>query len=249
MGTLDGQVALVFGSSSGIGRATGDMLAGAGAVVALAARRAEMIEEAAQAIAARGGQALGLGADVSERAQVDAAVAATLERFGQIDILINAAGINIKNRKLDVLSDADYQRIIDINLTGAFYSIQAILPHMRSRGGGLIVQVSSVSGRWGDQSGAAYQASKHGLIGLCYATMFEERKHGIRVTALMPGLVDTPLLLNRPVVPSRETLDLALQPEDLAQACLFLAELPPRAYVPELIMLPGMLQAAGQTSS
>jgi serine 3-dehydrogenase (NADP+) len=228
MGTLDGQVALVFGSSSGIGRATGQALAGAGAAVALAARRAELVQEAAEAIGAGGGQALGVAADVAERAQVEAAVAETIARFGKIDILINAAGINIKGRKLDVLTDEDYHRIININLTGAFYTIQAILPHMRERGGGLIVQVSSISGRWGDQSGAAYQASKHGMNGLCYATMFEERKNGIRVTSLMPGLVDTPILLNRPVMPSPETLELALQPEDLAQACLFLAELPPR---------------------
>lgn len=249
MGILDGQAGIVFGGSSGIGLATAKALAAAGAAVALAARRGEVVQEAAAQITMGGGKALGIAADVGERAQVEAAINQTLERFGKIDILVNAAAVNVKGRALQVLSDADWQQILHINLTGAFYTTHAVLPAMRSQGGGLIVQVSSISGRWGDQSGAAYQASKHGVVGLCYATMVEERKNGIRATALMPGIVDTPFLNQRPVMPSRDVLDQALQPEDLAQATLFLASLPPRAYVPELIVMPGMLQVAGQTVS
>ncbi|MFM9107043.1 MAG: SDR family oxidoreductase, partial [Chloroflexota bacterium] len=116
-------------------------------------------------------------------------------------------------------------------------------------GGGLIVQVSSCSGRWGDQSGAAYQAAKAGIIGLCQSAMAEERLNGIRATAILPGLVDTPFPMHRPNPPTRETLDRALLPEDIAAACVFLASLPPRAYIPELVMLPGALQFVGMTAA
>jgi NAD(P)-dependent dehydrogenase (short-subunit alcohol dehydrogenase family) len=117
---------------------------------------------------------------------------------------------------------------------------------MRPRGGGLIVHVSSVSGRWADFSGPAYQASKHGIIGLCQATMIEERRNGIRVTAILPGLVDTPLIARRPEPVPPEVLAHAMQPEDIGAACVFLATLSPRSYVPELIMMPPLLQCVGQ---
>lgn len=101
---------------------------------------------------------------------------------------------------------------------------------------------------WADNSGAAYAASKHGMVGLAHATMFEEWGNGIRVTVIFPALCDTPLLQKRPVPPSRSTLDKAMQPEDIAAACVFVASLPPRTYVPELVMMPGALQCMGQTS-
>lgn len=248
-GQLDGQVAVVFGASSGIGLATARAFAQEGAAVVLAARREEVVREAAAEIEAGGGQALGVAADVSQREQADAAITATLARFGDLDIVVNAAGINIKERRLDGLSEESWNAVLDTNLSGAFHTLQAALPHMRQRGGGVIVQVGSVSGRYGDWSGAAYQASKHGLVGLCYAAMVEERQHGLRVTALLPGLVDTPILKNRPVPVPPEVLAQAMQPEDIARACLFLATLPPRTYVPELMLLPGALQCVGQTAT
>ena len=246
MGSVDGQVVLVFGASSGIGRATATLFAQGGASVAVAARRGSTLAELAADLAVQGYTALALPTDVSFRDQVDRAVATTVERFGRVDVLVNAAGLNTQHRRMSDLSQGDWERIVGINLTGAFNTTQAVLPAMRAQGGGLIVQFSSVSGRWGDMSGPAYQASKHGVVGLCQATMVEERLNGIRVTAILPGLVDTPILQNRLVPPSRETLDRALQPEDLAQACVFLATLPARAYIPELIMMPPQLQVVGQ---
>lgn len=248
MSELDGQVAVVFGASSGIGLAAAQALAACGATVVLAARRAEVVREVAETISAASGDALGLAADVSRRDQVDAVIAEAITRFGRLDIVVNAAGINIKARQLAVLTQESWDSLIATNLTGAFNTLHAALPHMREHGGGLIIQVASVSGRYGDYSGAAYQASKHGIVGLCYATMIEERQHGIRVTALLPGLVDTPLLKNRPVPVAPEVLAKAMQPEDIAQACVFLAQLPARTYVPEMILLPGALQAVGQTT-
>jgi NAD(P)-dependent dehydrogenase (short-subunit alcohol dehydrogenase family) len=246
MGALDGQVVLIFGASSGIGRSAAILFAEAGAAVAIAARRGSQLAELAAEIGTSGHQSLALPTDVSHRDQVDRAVAATVERFGRIDVVVNAAGLNTQHRRISDLIQSEWDRILHTNLTGAFNTTQSVLPHMRSRGGGLIVQFSSVSGRWGDLSGAAYQASKHGVVGLCQATMVEERNNGIRVTAILPGLVDTPMPMRRLQPPDREILDKALQPEDLAQACVFLATLPGRAYIPELIMMPPALQVVGQ---
>lgn len=246
MGTLDGKVMLIFGASSGIGRAAAFGYAEAGAAVALAARRGSTLAELAAQIGTQGHRALALPTDVSHRDQVDRAVAATVERFGRIDVAVNAAGLNTQHRRISDLSQGDWDRVLSTNLTGAFNTTQAVLPQMRAQGGGLIIQFSSVSGRWGDLSGAAYQASKHGIVGLCQATMVEERLNGIRVTAILPGLVDTQMPMNRLTPPTRETMDRALQPEDVALACTFLASLPSHAYIPELIMMPPQLQVVGQ---
>lgn len=246
MGALDGQVALIFGASSGIGRAAAFAFAEAGATVALAARRGSTLAELAALIGTQGHTALALPTDVSHRDQVDRAVAAVVQRFGRIDVMLNAAGLNTQHRRLSDLSQGDWDRVLSTNLTGAFNTTQAVLPKLRAQGGGLIIQFSSVSGRWGDLSGAAYQASKHGIVGLCQATMIEERLNGVRVTAVLPGLVDTPMPMNRLTPPTRETMDKALQPEDVAMACVFLASLPARTYIPELIMMPPQLQVVGQ---
>ncbi len=235
---------LVFGASSGIGRATASAFAAAGAHVTAAARRMPEL----QALADERGVRV-VACDVSRRSDVDAAVAAAMEDGGRLDVVVNAAGLNIRQRQLGVLTEEDWNRMIATNLTGAFNTLQAAVSVMRAGGGGLIVQISSSSGKWGDQSGAAYQAAKAGIIGLCQSAMAEERHNGIRATALLPGLVDTPFPLQRPNPPDQQTLAKALQPEDVAAACLFLAGLPPRAYVPELALLPGALQVVGMTSA
>ena len=248
MGNLDGKVAIVFGASSGMGYATALAYGEEGARVLVAARRPGPLAELAEAIAQRGGEALAMAVDVSKREEVDAAVRAAVERWGRLDVLVNAAGVNAPDRRLDVLTPETWERIIGINLTGAFHCTQAALPQMRKQQDGLIIHITSISGKWGDISGAAYQASKHGMVGLAYATMFEERHNGIRVTLIFPGLCDTPILKNRPVPPSQETRDRMMKPEDIAAACVFVASLPARTYVPELVMMPGALQCVGQAA-
>ena len=241
------KVALVFGASTGIGRATATALARAGFAVGAAARSLDALKDLAGRIEAEGGRAEAIEVDVANRVQVDTAVRRVVDRWNGLDVVVNSAGTNLmKRRSIDVITEANWNELLSVNLNGAFNTTQAALLEMRPRGGGLIVQISSISGRWGDKSGPAYQASKHGIIGLCQATMMEERLNGIRVTAILPGLVDTPMPMRRLVPPDHEILDKALQPEDVAMACTFLATLPGRTYIPELIMMPPALQVVGQ---
>lgn len=246
MSRLKGQAAIIIGASSGMGRATALAFVAEGAKVAIAARRKTELDGLAAEIKALGGEAVVQPADVSRRADVDAVVQAAVKRYGRVDVLVNCAGVNTQNRQLATLDQAGWDRIIGINLTGALYCTQAPLSKMREQKSGLIIHVASISGLWGDFSGAAYQASKHGIVGLANATRMEERLNGIRVTVIYPGLCDTPILNNRPVPPTKEQRDLMMKPEDIAQACVFAASLPPRTYVSDLVLMPGALQCNGQ---
>ena len=239
---LSGKTALVIGASSGIGLATATLFADAGAKVHAAARRRESIVEGA------GGRNVTAHAlDISDQE----AVWRTVEEVGEsdgIDILVVAAGMNFPERRLEQLTAEGWDAMISVNLSGAFYAIRAALPYLRASQG-LVVLISSVSGRWPDASGPAYQASKAGMVELAHAAGFEEHVNGVRFTSVLPGIVDTPILDNRPEPPPKEVRDLSLKPDDVARACLFLATLPPHAYVPELTMVPTALQALGKTST
>jgi serine 3-dehydrogenase (NADP+) len=246
MSRLKGQVAIIIGASSGMGRAAALAFVAEGAKVVIAARRKAELDALAAEIKALGSEAVAQTADVSKRADVDAVVQAAVQRYGRVDVLVNCAGVNTQKRQLATLDQAGWDRIIGINLTGALHCTQAPLLKMREQKGGLIIHVASISGLWGDFSGAAYQASKHGIVGLANATRMEERLNGIRVTVIYPGLCDTPILNNRPVPPTKEQRDLMMKPEDIAQACVFAASLPPRTYVSDLVLMPGALQCNGQ---
>ena len=245
MGKLDGQVVIVTGASSGMGWETVLAFAAEGAKVAAAARREGPLQDVVKKVAANGGEAIACATDIAKREDVDRLVQTTIDRFGRLDVMCNVAGINMPNRSMAELTPDKWDRLLSINLTGAFHCTQAVLSQMRQQGQGTIIHVSSISGKWGDTSGPAYQASKHGLVGLAYATMFEERKNGIRVSVIYPGLCDTPILKNRAVPPTREVLDQAMQPEDIAAACVFCASLPPRTYISDLVIMPGALQCVG----
>ena len=131
--------------------------------------------------------------------------------------------------------------MIAANLSAAFNLTQSVVPVLRNQGGGLIIYVSSAAAKKPDRSGVAYQASKAGVVGLAHGTMEEEREHGIRTTVIFPGLTDTPLVLKRPTPTPPEVLARALQPEDVAAACLFVLRLPARVHVPELLLYPSQL--------
>jgi NADP-dependent 3-hydroxy acid dehydrogenase YdfG len=221
-----------------MGRATAATFAEAGAQVILAARRAEQLHSLATEL---GENAVACPTDVQDPEAVGRLVETTLEHFGQIDILVYLTGTNIPERSLEVLSNETWDMMIQTNLTGAFYCTKAVLVTMRRQKSGLIIYVSSTAAKYPDASGVSYQASKHGLTGLAHGTFKEERDNGIRTSIIFPGLTDTPLVLKRPVPTPQEDIARALQPQDVADTCLFVASLPPRANVPELLLVPTAL--------
>lgn len=238
---LAGQTAVVVGASSGMGRATCMALSRAGADVVAAARRADRLTSLQQEAGAEGGEIEPVATDATQADQVRDLIATAARRTGRIDLLVYAAGTNLPQRALSGLTEADWQRLLQANLTGAFLCTSHVLPVMRAAGHGLIVYLSSACVQMPDVSGVAYQASKHGLVGLAHGTRVEEKGNGIRTSVVFPGLCDTEILAQRPVPTPREILEQALRPEDVAQAVLFLALLPPRAVVPELQLLPARL--------
>jgi NADP-dependent 3-hydroxy acid dehydrogenase YdfG len=241
MQLLDGKVAIVAGASSGMGAATARLFAAQGAAVVLGARTAGALESLAAEINAAGGAAHPVPTDATDRASAQTLVDTAVDRFGNVDVLVNSVGTNLKQRALTVLDPDDWDMMLATNLSAAFNLTRAILPQMRSQGQGLIVHFSSGAVQRPDVSGVAYQASKHGVAGLAYGTMEEEKENGIRVTVIFPGLCNTPLVEKRPTPTPPEVLAKALEPEDVAKAALLVASLPPRAYVPDMRLLPSQL--------
>lgn len=236
--SLKGQVALVVGASSGIGRATALMMAREGAKVMASARRNQRLAELKTAIASEGHAIETLAADATDIAQMNRLADETRKRLGPIQILVYVTGTNTPDRSLKRLRPEIWNELVTTNLNGAYYITQALLPAMREARNGHLIYISSISGHTPDVSGAAYQASKRGLIGLSHAIRVEEKENGIRTTVICPGLVDTELLEKRPVKPTAEQLAQALLPEHVAEAVLACAKLPPRAVIPELTIVP-----------
>jgi NADP-dependent 3-hydroxy acid dehydrogenase YdfG len=238
---LDARVAFIVGASSGMGRATAIRFAEMGAKVAVAARQTALLDELTAGLHSAGANAMVFPLDVRDRPAIDAAVARIGAEWGRLDIVVYATGTNTRERALDRLTPEGWSELLDVNLTGAFHVTQAVLPAMRAAGDGLIIYLSSNAANRPDVSGVAYQASKRGMVGLAHGVMEEERRRGIRTTVIFPGLTDTPLLAKRPTPTPPEIVAKALQPADVAEACAFVAALPARAHVPELILVPSGL--------
>ncbi len=242
---LQGKNVIVTGAGSGIGEAIAATFAREGARVVTVGRTADKLEKARLAAGDAAERIFPHAADVADRAAVEAAVAFAHEKLGQIDIMVNNAGANVPKRSLAELSPEDFELMVNINLNGAFYFIHAVLPEMRARKDGVILNVSSIAGvRPAVVAGAGYNASKHGMAALSLSVHLEEGINGIRSCLICPGEVNTPILFNRPVVPGEEKRAQMLQPEDLAAAALLCATLPPRATIPELIITPTTQQFA-----
>jgi len=180
-------------------------------------------------------------ADASKPDEMQRLAEETVRALGKIDILVFATGTNTPQRSMKNLTAEIWDMMLSVNLNGAYYITRAVLPAMRDAGAGHLIYVSSISGLVPDVSGAAYQASKRGLLGLAHAIRVEEKEHGIRTCVVCPGLVDTEILDKRPVKPAADVLQKALQPQDVAEAVLGVAKLPARALVPELQIMPTYL--------
>jgi NAD(P)-dependent dehydrogenase (short-subunit alcohol dehydrogenase family) len=189
---FSGQVVLVTGAAKGIGRATAERFAAEGAHVGLIDRDGAELEAAARSICAGGTRALPLTADVSDGAAVRAAVAACVQSFGGLNVLVNNAGIHFA-RAIDEYTDDEIDRILSVNLKGALHAIRAAVPHLRATSGS-IVSVSSMTGLVGQDRGAVYVATKGALISLTKALALELAADGIRVNCVCPAGVDTPLM-------------------------------------------------------
>jgi NAD(P)-dependent dehydrogenase (short-subunit alcohol dehydrogenase family) len=238
MSRLTGKTALITGGGSGIGLAAAKLFLGEGARVAITGRDEAKLRRAAEAMGA-GDRLIHRTADVSDVGQVEALVQDVTARLGRIDILVNNAGLNIKGRTFQELTPDSWKQLLAGNLEGAYHCMRAVLPQMRQRKDGLIININSISGKRANPlGGIGYIAAKFGLRGLAMGLAAEEKPHGIRVSSIYPGEVNTPILDNRPTPVSAQQRREMLQPEDVAEAILFIACLPPHASVPELVLTP-----------
>jgi len=238
--SISGQVVVILGASSGIGRAAAVLFAREGAKVVAAARREDRLQLLKAELAKEHHDITIRSVDASRPADMQQLAQETLAQLGKIDVLVFATGTNTPDRSTERLTPDIWNSLIDVNLNGAFYATHAVLPSMRAARAGHLIYISSISGVITDVSGAAYQASKRGLLGMAHAIRMEEKQNGIRTCVVCPGLVNTELLEKRPVKPSAEVLAQALLPEDVAETVLYIAKLPPRAAIPELHMMPSV---------
>ena len=225
---LRDRVAIITGGGGGMGRGIASVLAREGARVAAADLNLRTAEATAQALRDKGGQAIAVEMDVTRRESIDAAVHAAEQAFGEVDILVNNAGINQVIR-FEELSEADWERVLRVNLTGVFLCSQAVLPALRRRGGGRIINIASTAAATGAvMSGAHYTASKAGVVGLTKQLAKELAADRILVNAIMPGFIDTDMLRALPQERLQQLLPTVLlgrvgTPEEVGAAVLFLA--------------------------
>jgi 3-oxoacyl-[acyl-carrier protein] reductase len=227
--------ALITGATQGIGRATAFALGRAGYRIGVCARTAGNIDKLLAELGAEGVQAAGAAADVSDPTQVAVALGRITGELGDIKILINNAGILIA-RPFEELTVEDWDATMATNLRSLFVVTRAVLPGMRRRREGTVINVASLAGRNGFVGGTAYAASKHAVLGFSRSLMLEVRKENIRVLAICPGSVDTGMLQDQPLLhadPKR-----ILRPEDVADTILHALQLPERALVSELDIRP-----------
>lgn len=232
--------AVVTGAGSGVGRAVALSLAVKGWRVAILGRRVEALDETRRIAGSNGASTMAVHrCDVGDPAEVSTVGKRILHDFSEVDVLINSAGTNTPQRSLRVLTLDDYHAMLAANLNGAYYCVQAFLPHMRSRRKGTIVNIVSEAGRKASpKAGPAYVISKFGMAGLTQSINAEERAAGIRACSIFPGDIDTPLLDKRPQPPDPVARAAMLRPEDVAECIMFCINLPPHVIVEEMLVRP-----------
>lgn len=238
MDELRDKTAVVVGGGTGIGLACARALAELGCRVAIAGRREAVLADAVRSWAGAP-PLVPHTVDVADRKSVDELFGWVAENVGPVDILVNSAGVNIRDRSMVAMPPDEWDRVLATNTTGAYNCLHTVLPGMRQRGGGLVVNISSVAGKRAlEIAGVAYCASKFAMTALGTAVANEMAPHGIRVTNIYPGEVNTPILDQRPEPVSADRRDAMLQPEDVGRVVALLATLPPRAHVPEMVIKP-----------
>ena len=229
-GRFDGKVAFVTGATTGIGRATALAFAREGAAVAVADIRFDGAQETARQIEADGGQALAVACDVSRAEDVDAALAAVVERFGRLDVAFNNAGVEQPRKPITEVADDEFDRLVAVNLRGVFLTMRREVELMLAGGGGAIVNTSSGAGVKAFRDQAAYAATKHGVIGLTTSAALEVADRGVRINAVCPGIVDTAMMgrvtggtdEGYAAVIAQEPIGRMGRPEEIAAAVLWL---------------------------
>ncbi|MGD9953331.1 MAG: SDR family oxidoreductase [Burkholderiales bacterium] len=237
---LKGRVAWITGGGSGIGLAGAKELAAAGAHVVISGRTARTNDSALAELKKIGSAEANL-LDVADREAVVKTAADIEKRHGRIDILVTSAGTNIGGgkRNFATMTLEGWDDVVRINLNGLFYCCHAVLPGMRARKDGVVINISSWAGRYASVlTGPAYNATKRAVIAVTESINMEECMHGIRATSILPGEVATPIMEKRPVPPSAEERARMAQAEDFGKAILFVATMPARTCVNELIMAP-----------
>ena len=233
------RVAWVTGGGSGIGEAGAESLAADGWTVVVSGRRKAPLDSVAAKIAGAGGKSEVIALDVSNKADVTKAAEQILKRHGRIDLLVNSAGINVPKRSWADMELEGWDRLVEINLNGVLYCMRAVLPAMRAQKDGCIINVASWAGRHvSKMPGPAYTTTKHAVLALTHSFNMDECVNGLRACCLSPGEVATPILKLRPVVPSAEEQAKMLQPEDLGRTIAFVASMPPRVCVNEILISP-----------
>ncbi|MEM9588424.1 MAG: SDR family NAD(P)-dependent oxidoreductase [Planctomycetota bacterium] len=238
MTELAGKVVAVTGGGTGIGAGIATVLAQAGCKVTVGGRRLEPLQRLSATVDSNE-PIRSRTLDVANPSSIEAFFQGIRENDGDVNILVNSAGVNIQNRKMSEMLPEDWDRVMQINATGAYRCMHAVLPAMRLRRDGLIVNISSVAGKRAiSLGGVVYCASKFAMTALGTAVSNEVRDEGVRITNVYPGEVNTPILENRPVAVSDEHKQSILQPEDIASVVATICALPPRANVPEVVIKP-----------
>lgn len=233
------RVAWITGGGSGIGLAGAQELAKEGWTVVISGRRKDVLDEAVAGIVKAGGSAEAIALDVGNAVDCEKAAQAIVAKHGRIDLLVNSAGLNIPKRSWEDVTTEGWDKVVNIDLSGVMYCMRAVLPAMRAQKDGVIINVASWAGRHvSKMTGPAYTATKHAVLALTHSFNMDEYKNGLRATCLSPGEVATPILKLRPVVPSDEEMAKMLQPEDLGRTIAFVASMPPRVCMNEILIAP-----------
>ncbi len=234
MPNLIGKVAIVTGSTKGIGRAIAERMVNEGANVVVTARTGADVDTVAEHL---GDNAVGITSNVADPASCQELVEKAVERFGRLDVLVNNAGLGIF-KPISDMSIEEWRRQVDVNLGGVFYCSKAALPHLSASGDGYIINVGSLASRNTFAGGTGYNASKFGLLGMTEAMMLDVRYDDVRVSIVMPGSVNTPFN-DHEVAPERGW---KLEPDDCALAVMQLLEYPKEAHVSRVEMRPAQPQ-------